>query len=54
MKKSKARNRGKIVATGATIALLASSAIAYKVITHQTSYTVTRVIDGDTFETAEK
>lgn len=36
------------------MATLASGLIAYKTIVQQTAYTVTRVIDGDTFETAEK
>lgn len=53
-----ARARKKVskraVAAGIAVATLASGIIAYKALIHQTAYTVTRVIDGDTFETQEK
>lgn len=46
--------RTRMLAAAGIVATLASGAIAYKTLFQHTAYTITRVIDGDTFETAEK
>lgn len=42
----------KVLATTATVGLV--GLLTYQTLFHNTAYTVTRIIDGDTFETAEK
>lgn len=44
----------KTAAIGGSLAVLGISAAAASILLSQTAYTVTRVIDGDTFETKEK
>jgi endonuclease YncB( thermonuclease family) len=44
----------KKAAIGSGLAMLGISAAAASILLSQTSYTVTRIIDGDTFETKEK
>ncbi len=44
----------KIMAAAAVLGISCASLVAYKAILSSTSYTVTRIIDGDTFETKEK
>lgn len=53
-KKSVSRYSRSILAAATIFGISCASLVAYKTLLSNTSYTVTRIIDGDTFETNEK
>ena len=53
MKKNKNFRKKVIVGTGIA-AVIAGSLLSYNLLFAKTSYTVSRILDGDTFETVEK